>query len=265
MKAIRQLATFGEGYGLLNMVLVLDMALMIVAVWRYPKIPLWQLIVLIILWILLCICNMAKVLFFIMFITVIYALYERKKISLRSIIISSGTLFLLFYLFTLSREGGDFETEETLLDFLGTYVLSGSVAYGHVNPNISEFFGQNVFWVLSYYGTKFFGLQEVPMIQFQDFINVPVETNVYTLFRPYFADFGQIGVAMAAFIYGMVSGVIYRFARFGNAFAKCFYTYIIYILVMQFFDDVVVSSLLLITQLAFLLYILVQKSVTIKI
>lgn len=257
MKGIRQLAMFGDGYGFLNYAYVFDLALLIVGLWRYPKIPFWQLLSIIIIWIIYAICLMAKGQFLILFVSLIYVLFARKVIRIRTIVVGASILLVLFYFFNLAREGGDYEDQESFLDFIGMYVLSSSVAYGKVMPTISEYFGSDVFWMFYYYGNKLFGTPEVSHQINQEFINVPVLTNVYTIFRPYFADFGQIGVAIAALIYGVVSGVTYRYARYGYAFAICAYTYLIYALSMQFFDAVLdISGVLL--QFLLLMYILVQ-------
>lgn len=257
MKGIRQLAMFGDGYGFLNYAYVFDLALLIVGLWRYPKIPFWQLLSIIVIWIIYAICLMAKGQFLILFVSLIYVLFARKVIRIRTIVVGASILLVLFYFFNLAREGGDYEDQESFLDFIGMYVLSSSVAYGKVMPTISEYFGSDVFWMFYYYGNKLFGTPEVSHQINQEFINVPVLTNVYTIFRPYFADFGQIGVAIAALIYGVVSGVTYRYARYGYAFAICAYTYLIYALSMQFFDAVLdISGVLL--QFLLLMYILVQ-------
>ena len=258
MKGIRQLAMFGDGYGFLNYAYVFDLALLIVALWRYPRIPFWQLLSIIVIWIIYAICLMAKGQFLILFVSLIYVLFARKVIKIRTIVIGAFILVVLFYFFNLAREGGDYEEKESFLDFIGMYVLSSSVAYGKVMPTISDYYGSDVFWMFYYYGNKMFGTPEVAHQINQEFINVPVLTNVYTIFRPYFADFGQIGVAIAALVYGVFTGVTYRYARYGYAFAICLYTYFIYALSMQFFDAVLdISGVLL--QFLFLMYILVQK------
>ncbi|MCF0179175.1 MAG: oligosaccharide repeat unit polymerase [Bacteroidales bacterium] len=262
MKGIRQLAMFGDGYGFLNYAYVIDLALLIVGLWRYPKIPLWQLLTIIVIWLIYAICLMAKGQFMILFVSLIYVLFMRKVIRLRTILIVLSVILILFYFFNLAREGGDYEDNESFVDFIGMYVLSASVAYGKVMPSISEYFGSDVFWTIYYYGNKLFGTPEVSHQINQDFVNVPILTNVYTIFRPYFADFGQIGVAIAALVYGVISGVTYRYARYGYAFSICLYTYLIYALSMQFFDAVLdISGVLL--QFLILMYLFVQKDVII--
>lgn len=44
----------------------------------------------------------------------------------------------------------------------------------------------------------------------QEFVEVPVPTNVYTLYQPYFLDFGVLALPLVQFVLGLFHGLVYR-------------------------------------------------------
>ena len=98
---IRMLAVYGdENYGFLNYSYVLNQVLLVVGLWRYPKVPLWQLITIIIASLMSAFAIMEKGMLFFLFAGVLFVLYEKRVIKMRSILISSAVLILVFFLFT---------------------------------------------------------------------------------------------------------------------------------------------------------------------
>lgn len=263
MAEVRELAVHGEGFGILGYTFVINEAMLLVAMWRYPKIPLWQLITIIIANIMYAFGNMEKTTFFLVFTSTVFVLYEKGKIKLRSILVGSGVILVLFYIFNIARSGEDTEyaKNESLLDFIGMYVLAAPVAYGRLQETISDMFGPNSLYTFHYFYNKFFGGGNVPYQQFQDFVYVPISTNVYTLLRPYYTDFGHMGIAAFAAIYGVMTGFAYRLMKNGNAFGTCLYTYFVYVLVLQFFDDFITVSLSQFSHLLILLTLITQQSI----
>ncbi len=255
---IRTLNVGGNDFGILNYAFVVDEVILLLALWNYPKIPKWKLTTIIIIWFMYAIACMAKGYFFMIFIYVIYVLYERKNIKIRTIGLGSLFIVVLFYFFNLARGSEDYAENETFMDFVGMYIMSGAVAFGRISQTISENFGSDVLWIVYYYISKITNTYFVHQ-QFQNFVFIPIPTNVFTIFRPYFADFGYRGVAMAALIYGALSGYVYKLSRTGNAFGICMYTYFVYVLSMQFFDDVVIESSGVLLQFIILLYFSLQK------
>jgi oligosaccharide repeat unit polymerase len=262
MAEVRELAVHGEGFGILGYTFVINEAMLLVAMWRYPKIPLWQLITIIIANIMYAFGNMEKTTFFLVFTSTIFVLYEKGKIKLRSILIGSGVILVLFYIFNIARSGEDTEyaKNESLLDFIGMYILAAPVAYGRLQETISDMFGPNSLYTFHYFYNKFFGGGNVPYQQFQDFVYVPISTNVYTLLRPYYTDFGHMGIVAFAAIYGVTTGFAYRLMKNGNAFGTCLYTYFVYVLILQFFDDFITVSLSQFSHLLILLTLITQQS-----
>ena len=89
-------------------------------------------------------------------------------------------------------------------------------------------------------------------------------TNVYTVMRPFYTDFGNIGVGYFAFLYGVLTGVAYRLKDNGNSFGTCLYTYLVYVLTLQFFDEFISAGLPLFGQMLVLLVIITQNKIKIS-
>jgi oligosaccharide repeat unit polymerase len=87
------------------------------------------------------------------------------------------------------------------------------------------------------------------------YVYVPEPTNVYTVFLPYYEDFGWLGVAIAFILLGAMHAWLYRRANSaGNPLWKVLYALSMYALLMQFFQDQYVS--LLTTWVTFALLVL---------
>ena len=95
----------------------------------------------------------------------------------------------------------------------------------------------------------------------QEFVFVPISTNVYTIMQPFFRDFGYWGVAFFAWGYGVLSGVLYRYSCNGNVFCICMYTYLVEILVLQFYQENLFLSMVFVLQLVFFVFLLTQDKI----
>jgi oligosaccharide repeat unit polymerase len=200
------------------------------------------------------------------FFCIVFVLFMRKVISLRTIVLLSLLVIVLFYGFNLMRaeDDSDYQKNETLLGFFAMYVLSPPVAYCEVVREISPQFGGHTFSLIYVFLNRFGFGPYVIFERLQDFVYVPMPTNVYTIFQPFFLDFGQVGVGVFAVVYGVVSGITYRLMRNGNDFGKCMYLYTAYILVLQFFQENVFTVNLHVIQLTFFVYLCTQKRLSLS-
>lgn len=263
MNNVRELAIHGDGYGFLNYTFVVNEVLLLTALWLYPKIKWWQLTTIIIACILYAIGNMEKITVFLLFISSMFVLFERRVISVRTIVVIGLFLLIGFYFFNLARSGEDsnYSKNETLFDFIGMYILSGPVAYCKLHQNLSDQFGSDTLWGVYLYLSKWLSGDFIPHTPFQEFVTVPMWTNVYTVMRPFYTDFGNTGVAFFAFLYGVLLGVAYRLKTNGNNFGTCLYTYFVYVLTLQFFDEFITANLPLFGQMLILLAIITQNRI----
>ena len=257
MGNIRTLAIYGEGVGFLGYSNVLNQSLFVVAIWAYPRVPLWKIVVLAFACLLNSLAIMEKGTIFFVFVCIMFVLFEKKVIRMRSIVLAGVTLVGFFYIFNLARasEGSDYQQNETLLDFFAMYALSPPVAFCQLQPEVTPQFGTNTFETI-YLFLKRFGEDVVVKDKLQEFVFVPISTNVYTLFQPFYIDFGHKGIALFATIYGFISGWLYRLHSASDGFGRCMYTYIVTVLVLQFYQENIFLSMVFMIQFTFFVYIL---------
>lgn len=264
MNNMRELAVNGNGHGFLNYTMVINQALLLTGLWRFPYLPKWKIICVVGCCLAYAIANMEKLTFFLVFITIFFVLFERRIIKLRTIVICGILLIIGFYIFNLSRSDSDsdYQKNTSILDFLGMYLMSPPVAFGHLRRTISDSFCSESLWTIYAYTNRLMGSGSIIQHEdFGEFVYVPMPTNVYTIMKPFYQDLGTIGVAFYAFIYGLVTGFIYRKARNGNAFGICMYTYLVFVLTMQFFDELIFVAIPQFLQRMFLVYIICQNKI----
>ena len=264
---IRLLAVYGdESYGFLNYSYVMNQVLIVVGLWRYPKIPLWQLLTIITAGLMSAFAIMEKGMLFFLFLSVLFVLYEKGVIKIRSIILSLATIVLLFFVINSARsftEDADPDDAIPFLDFFAIYVLSPSVAFEQVTEDLTPQFGSHTFATIYLFLNRFGGDYELNS-KLQEFVWVPLPTNVFTVFQPFFEDFKYRGVAFFAVFYGFFSGWCYRLMRNGSGVGKCLYVYVVYVLVLQFFQENVMMSLVPVMQFIFFVVLIMQQKIRVS-
>ena len=260
MTNVRTLAVYGEGQGILNYSAVINQALFVVALWAHPKVPMWQIVVLGLACLMNSLAIMEKGMMFFVFVSTMFVLFEKKVIRIRTIMTFSFLIIILFYIFNLGRAGedSDYQKEETLFDFFTMYALSPPVAFCQLSPEVIPQFGTNTFETV-YLFLRRFGADVVVKDKLQEFVFVPVSTNVYTIFQPFYIDFGYRGVAFFAAVYGCVCGFLYRLFRNGNGVGTCLYTYAVDVLLLQFYQENVFLSMVFVVQFTLFIVLLTQQ------
>jgi oligosaccharide repeat unit polymerase len=263
MSNVRTLALYGEGQGLLNYSIVINQSLFIVALWAHPKVPTWQVVTLAIACLMNSLAIMEKESMFFVFTSIIFVLFEKKVIRLRSILIFSSILIFVFYLFNLGRaqEGSEYREEETLLDFFAMYVLSPPVAFCQLMQDLTPQFGTNTFEKIYVFLARFGVSDIVVKEKLQEFVWVPIPTNVYTCFQPFFIDFGYKGIAFFSGVYGCLCGGLYRLYRNKSGIGCGLYTYVVFALVLQFYQENIFHSLVFLLQFTFFVTLFTQKKI----
>ena len=262
MTNIRTLAVYGEGQGILNYSAVINQALFVVALWAHPKVPMWQVVMLGIACLMNSLAIMEKGLIFFVFVSTMFVLFEKRVIRKRTILTFSALIIVLFYIFNLGRagSGSEYQEEETLFDFFTMYALSPPVAFSQLSEEVIPQFGTNTFETV-YLFLKRFGADIVVKDKLQEFVFVPISTNVYTIFQPFYIDFGYRGVALFAALYGYVCGWLYRLFRSGHGTGTCLYTYGVYVLLLQFYQENVFLSMVFVLQLTFFIILFTTQDV----
>lgn len=250
-----------RGQSVLKYINAINQALFIVAMWRYPHVSKPRFAFIVVANILCAVAVMEKGFLFFMLTVVLFVLYQKQKVRLRNIIIALVAVFFLFYAFNFIRSGGDEDNATTLIDFLSIYVLSPSVAFEQVQEKLTDQFGSRsfafVYAVLSKLGIGHYEVEQ----KLQEFVFVPIPTNVYTVFQPFYEDFGYRGVAFFASVYGAFTGWLYRLCRNGGAFSRCLYAYVLMTLVLQFYQENLILSLSVLIQYAVIVGLIVQQKI----
>ncbi len=260
---VRTLAVYGEGQGFLNYSNVINQSLFVVALWAHPKVPLWQIVILTLACLLNSLAIMEKGGIFFVFFCLIFVLFEKRIIKFRAIIITGVLLLGFFYLFNLARSGEDseYQKNETFMDFFAMYALASPVAFCQLMPDVTPQFGANTFGTI-YLFLERLGVQDIIVKdKLQEFAWVPIPTNVYTAFHPFYVDFGYQGVAFFAALYGIVTGWLYRLFRNGSSVGCCLYTMAAEVLVLQFYQENVFLSIIFVLQFAFFVILFTQQKI----
>lgn len=268
MYNIRMLVVEGEtGWGVLSYSFVINKALLICALWARKKVGIIPTIVVLMLMFMSAFALMDKGSILFIFLTLGYVLYEKGIISLRSIFLTGGALLGIFFLLTLLRNftdgQGEIKSDElTFVDFFAMYVLSAPVAYGYMPPDIGLQFGSRSLTLLYLILGKLSGNFHVESLV-QEFMEVPIPTNLYTIMQPFYLDFGQWGVFIFALLYGVASGWCYAIYKSGNSWGCAAYTFMLYNLVTQYGSEHLLLSPIITIQLLVILYLLTQNNIKI--
>ncbi len=262
---IRMLANEGgEDNGFLKYTYVINEVLFVVALWYHPRVPLWQVLVLAFTNILSAIAIMEKGAIFFLAIATLYILFEKQVLKVRTIMLTLISLFAFFFLFNFLREGESAEDSDAsnIFGFVAMYILSPCVAFETVSEELVAQTGAHTFEVVY----RFLDSMGVPGIvvneKLQEFVFVPISTNVYTIFQPFFRDFGYNGVAFFALFYGVMTGFVYSKARNGSYFAKVVYSYfMVYALVLQFYQENIFLSMTMFIQYVLISLIICQNKI----
>jgi oligosaccharide repeat unit polymerase len=73
--------------------------------------------------------------------------------------------------------------------------------------------------------------------QFDSFVFIPFQINVYTVFKFYFVELGTIGVLIVMFFVGLIHSLLYLKAERGGRFSTYLFAYSMYTVLLVIFDD----------------------------
>lgn len=143
------------------------------------------------------------------------------------------------------------------MDFFGMYITSPMVAFEHLRVTISDTFATNT--LNDFYPQLLrFGIHVDVIDRLQEFVMVPIPTNVYTIMQPFYNDFGSVGVAFFGFLYGSTFGFVYCKFREGSDVYKCFYTYLVEVIIIQFYNENLIQVFHLVWEAAIIVVIIIQ-------
>ena len=120
---------------------------------------------------------------------------------------------------------------------LVSYIIGPMAAFDDVVKNVEQYEGANhTFSPLLKVVAAVSGTEYVPPPS-NTFIQVPFYTNVYTLYRFYYVDFGFAGTILVLVFWGITQTFLFEKARRGNEFYLFLYVVSLYPLATSTFDD----------------------------
>ena len=254
VRALRDLALEDRGYGLLGWAFVLNKLLFVAALCWRRQLPWWSWTLVIGLNVLTAASVMEKGYLAFLIIVAAWLLYEQGVLKMWHIGVTVALALVGAYFFTLVRTYAETDAQDLMSfsDFFAIYITSSSVAYCYMPTGAEVQFGEKSFFLV-YHVLNRLGVGSFDVMQrVQPFINVPVETNTYTVMQPFFSDFGYKGLAFFAYAYGIVSGAVYRWHRQGKIWATCVYAIVLAALCTQFHQEELLGNLIQNIQYAFL-------------
>lgn len=151
-------------------------------------------------------------------------------------------LLIISFLIIITILRGQGENAGSFLNTLAIYLLGGMPAFDTVNHQESIYFGEYTFRFF-YAIFSVFDKTIVAKDTILPYVNIPTETNVYTVLFPFYKDFGFIGVSIFAFIYGTIFGFIYKYALKGISFYVIICAFIMPCFLFQFFGEYIFLNL----------------------
>lgn len=240
--------------GILILTQGLNFSLFLTAIWLYPKISKSTIALIVAINLLLEFSMMEKSGILIMILSTLFVLYEKHTIKLRSIVSTLLGIIVLFFFFNMSKEGQNQDSID-FMDFLGIYVTSPIVAFERLQITITNGWGVNTFNDVFPY-LRYFGIHLESIERLQDFVYVPVITNVYTIMQPFYNDFGSMGVAVFGILYGWGAGYVYRKFYDGSNTYKCIYTFLVEVIIIQFYNENLLQQFHIVVETFFFIVLL---------
>jgi oligosaccharide repeat unit polymerase len=137
---------------------------------------------------------------------------------------------------TSSYEGG---IAGIILFFLVAYIVGPMAAFDYVLRHPQDYAGtsNHTFKFFLSVASTLHLVQWVPPPLYDVFVYVPYPTNVYTIYKFFYLDFGFYGMLAAITLIGFLQTLLYRKARTGSVLGLYFFSLTLYALIVSVFDD----------------------------
>jgi oligosaccharide repeat unit polymerase len=150
-------------------------------------------------------------------------------------------LCLYFGLIFLDKDTSTYEggIAGILLFFLVSYIVGPMAAFDYVLQHPQDYAGASNHTFKFFLGiaSTLHLIQWVPPPRFDVFVYVPYPTNVYTIYKHFYVDFGFYGMLAAITLIGFLQTLLYRKARTGSMLGIYFFSLTAYPLIVSVFDD----------------------------
>jgi oligosaccharide repeat unit polymerase len=151
--------------------------------------------------------------------SLVFIYFIKKGIKIKIIFLS---IFLTIFMFAVpalvlgkggSLQSGFFDNLITIKESFQIYLLSGIVAFDQVilNSGEIELYDRSFLFFFNVLNSIGFAIDTPSIVQ--GYIETPTVTNVYSMYFPYYFDFGFFGLTLVMFFLGFIFTIIYNFAK----------------------------------------------------
>ena len=190
--------------------------------------------------------------FFIILICIIFGvmiIFNRLKI--KYILIGIISFLIIFIQVGISLlKGGSAESSlsenvSSISENIMAYFIGSLSAFDtFINSNYTITYGENSFRFIYAFLNKI-GVTDIKLVKLEnEFVSIPFETNVFTIYKNYFYDFGLIFMILVILIVSFIHTYYYYKAVNEKSFVSTFiYSILLYPLIMSFFQEQYLSLL----------------------
>lgn len=165
---------------------------------------------------------------------------SRKLIGLSLLILASlSSVSLLSKKETQTEGSGGGSAVGVAVGMTACYIAGPLAGFNYVVQHPESFAdSDNITFAQVLKPLSHLGFKYTPPPEYDAFLPVPFLINVFTAFKNYYVDFGVAGCFIAFFVFGLVSGGIFRAASRGNRIASFAFAYLFLAMVFTPFQDV---------------------------
>ena len=184
--------------------------------------------------------------FFVLYLCLIFGILIIFKILNRKHLIygMASVLFLFAAIGIMLNKGGSTENnlKENVVGIFESfmvYFIGGLSAFdSFIHSNYANTYGENSFRFLYSMLYKIGLMTSKPSVLVDEYASIPFDTNVYTIYKNYFQDFGLIFMMVVVFFMALLHTYFYLKAINGRQFMPTFlYSIMLYPLFMSFFQE----------------------------
>jgi oligosaccharide repeat unit polymerase len=133
---------------------------------------------------------------------------------------------------------GNITVGDTILLFLVGYIVGPVLGLDYVLAHPQQYVGQpnHIFKFFLSAASSMHLIEYTPPPRLDQLAPLAFPTNMYTVYKFYYTDYGILGTLVAITVIGFIQTMLYRKARTKSVFGM-YYSLSVFPLIMAFFDD----------------------------
>jgi oligosaccharide repeat unit polymerase len=229
---------YEEGYGILGYGVTLSMFLVSLEAAYYNSAEKRRLLASTAMAIVFCVLSTGRTYMFLLLLCFFVPLIITGRVQAgKGILALVGIFAVLFFVYSvvLAKDGGG--GIDAFIQVVSVYLYGAIFAFAKLTQTMDDYEGgMNLFRTFFAIARKFDASIEVKSI-IEEYVFVPLPTNVYTVFGKAYRDFGFAGTGVYMMLIGYLQGHIYSRAKLGSTYYQLAFVFTMFPLLMQFFQD----------------------------